>query len=299
MAASVINAANILPIVNPQIPPGGPRVIPISPVFGGGVTAYSVDLSQNQNLGQVAFIQGVYVDNSANSQPVYIFCQSTQQLLTFPAGSQQFVPLMAGVVPRFNIGSTGTATVPMFFYNVPIAPHTVNPGASGGGGSVTIAGPLDGGGNVKTADQNLLALISGGGLNVNVITGGGTAAKSSSLIINTQLNSSIGANSALAGASNRWYVTGIDIEASPDATIAAGANFNCHIWAVSGLTVFGEWYSHLPAASPLPFGEYKFSHDFVNPIPGDTLNDRVQAQLSVAALSAGFINVNVWGYAAP
>lgn len=288
------NPASQIPITNPQIPPGGPRTIPVSLIFGGGISAYTVDLSQNQNLAQVAFIQGVYVDNSNNSQALLILCASTNQVVQVPANNQGYFPLLAGEVPKFAVSSTGTATVPLYFYNVPIAPTLWGPS-----GSVTVTGMnFDGGGNLKTADQALDAIISAGGLNVNVISGGGSSAHSSGLIVNTQLTSNAGVNSALSGALNRWYVTSVDINLSADCALAAAANGNVHIWAAGGITVFAECYFRLGTVGP-GVAECIYSHDFAFPVPGDQLNDRVQAQMSFAALSAGNVNINVWGYAAP
>lgn len=282
-----------VPIFNAMVPKNGPQEIPL--VFDlTAVQSYTVDLSNVQAQGKFEFIQGAYVDNSLNAQKLFLVCGGTGHSVTIPPNSQGFVPLFFSQNPVLQVSTTGAVAVPIKLYNVPMPAiiWSVN-----GAGAVTVSG------TVAVSDAALEALIAnlGGGnaLAVNVVSGGGgTTITPANLIINAQFNSNAAVNSALAGATNRWYVTGWDCSMSADFTLGAAANGFAQLWAAGGIAVAAQKQFRGVAVAP-GADVILFQQQFVNPIKMDQLNDRVQARISFAAVATGFINMNVWGYPAP
>lgn len=279
-----------LPIFNAMVPPEGPKEIPLL-VDLTVIQAYLVDLTNIQAQGKISFIQGAYVDNSLNGQKVTLVCQGTNMSVTIPANSQGFVPLLFAQNPAIYVSSTGGVVIPIKLLNVPM-PAII--WGVNGAGAVTITG------TALVQDVALEALIAnlggGNGLGVNVLSGGGGGGSTAGgLILNTQLSSNAGVNSALAGAGKFWYVTGVDISLSSDFT-APAVNSYVHVWAAGGIAVFAQKYFKPTAAAP-GLDVTLYSPNIGAPIIGDIANDRVQVQTSIAAVTTGFINVNVWGYA--
>lgn len=280
--ASNLNAVE-LPINNAQVPKEGPKTIRTLLVFGGGVNSYTVDFGQNQALGQIAFIQGVYVDNSANAQAVSIFCQMTNQVITIQANTQQYVPVLAGTPPQFVVTSGGTANVPIYWLNVPLpADHW------GGAITATIAGlNFDGSGNLKTVDQNLLGLTAAGGLNVNVISGGGGggvnfgAGQTSATLTQTVFTPTAG---------KKFLLNSIDVSLAANATAVGGAYVTVQI--LDEATIM--WISpptFIPNAAPAAGNALTvFRLSGLNYL-SSTINNRLRAACS-ASLGGGGFQVN-------
>lgn len=152
---------------NGTIPKEGPKTLP----FRVDLTvnqSYEIDLSQQNALEQISFIQGVFIDNKDNSQPLLLTCQGTGQVVNMPPGAQGYVPVLAVLPNKFLVATMGGVVVNLFFYNMPM------PAAVWGDGSGAFQ--FDANGNLLVAEPYLDALISdqgsGDGLNVNILSGG-------------------------------------------------------------------------------------------------------------------------------
>ena len=152
---------------NGTIPKEGPKTLP----FRVDLTvnqSYEIDLSQQNALEQISFIQGVFIDNKDNGQPLLLTCQGTGQVVSMPPGAQGYVPVLAVLPNKFLVATMGGVVVNLFFYNMPM------PAAVWGDGSGAFQ--FDANGNLLVAEPYLDALISdqgsGDGLNVNILSGG-------------------------------------------------------------------------------------------------------------------------------
>lgn len=132
-------------IANGVIPREGPRAIPVLAQFSAAATSI-LDLTLVVQQAKISAIQGFWVDNSANTAAITFTVQATQQTMTIPAGAQGYVPVLAGVLPRFTAVSSGGVDVRFLFLNVPVPAlvwqgsaaytiGTVNQGAPNAGGA--------------------------------------------------------------------------------------------------------------------------------------------------------------------
>lgn len=197
-------------IHNNLIPKEGPKTVPMRLDFTAA-QAIEVDLSQQNELTQISFVQTLYIDNSDNGSSLTVIIQGTQQRIKIAPGEQIYVPVLAGLPNKFTFGTVGAVIVPVYFINVPM------PLAQwGNGGDYPFL--FDGQGNLLVAEPNLDALIQdhgvGLGLDVNVLGGGGGGGASGFQLAHVQFND--------AGAS------GIDI-------ITTAAN---QFYRISGLAVY-------------------------------------------------------------
>jgi hypothetical protein len=176
-AGNATALAQLQSIFNAQIPPEGPKALKAVLNFTGGVINASVDLTQ-QTLPpqQVSLIQGVYIDNSGSTIALVMTVQGTGQIIVCPPSSQMYAPVFAPIPPIFLFNGFGNASpgvmIPVFFVNVPL-PAMVwsTTGASGfsfSGGNLLVQDTA-----AEASLAALQALITAGGLNVNVISGGG------------------------------------------------------------------------------------------------------------------------------
>lgn len=286
MAVSSFNNLNTpeYPIKNAMIPAEGPKAIPTKLTFGGAITTYAVDFGQNVALRQISFIQGAYVDNSANSSSVTIVCNMTNQIVTIPALSQQYVPLLAGDPPQFTVTSNGTAAVPIYWLNVPLpADHW------GSTGSVTVAGlNFDGSGNLKTADQNLLALISAGGLNVNVIS---SVASGSSNYLGARATVTVGQTIFTPTAGQKFVLNNLSVIMQANTFKATPGFVTINVDDESSLTIWSAdvW---VPGVVPIQAPMYAplVNYQGMN-YKSLVTNNRLRGTTS-AALSGGGFSVN-------
>lgn len=82
---------------------------------------FSEDLSQLSAQGVETTPQACYIDNSGNSQSVTITIPATGQVITCPANSQAFFPLLFTGTPAFNITTPFViaAVTRVIFLNIP------------------------------------------------------------------------------------------------------------------------------------------------------------------------------------
>jgi len=206
-------------INNGMIPKEGPKTIPYKLDFTAAQSIL-VDMSQQNLMEQISFVQGVYIDNSGNTAALVLISQGSNQVVSCPAGAQGYFPLLATLPNKFLVSTTGGLIVNVFFYNVPM------PAATWGEGS----GPFlfDANGNLRTADQNLAPLINNrdganNALDVNVLFGGGSAGAAGLQQMSTTLDMGL-LNNIIMNPSNtqQFRVAGFEVLLDADAWDNAG-----------------------------------------------------------------------------
>jgi hypothetical protein len=108
-------------IANVVVPAGGPKVIPVSVDF----TAVASVLIDGQNIvaqGKIEYLQGVFIDNSANINNLSLTMSTTNQVIICPKKSQGYFSIMVPDPPQIIAATPIGLVIPMFFYNVPIQP---------------------------------------------------------------------------------------------------------------------------------------------------------------------------------
>ncbi len=102
-----------------KVPCQGPRTCPLTLDFG-----IDTDLEFTaQNFVQRGFlemIQGVYVDNSNNSQPMTVTCPDTRQSITWAPGRQGYKVVLCPNPPTLQFHSTGGVRVNIQILNFPV-----------------------------------------------------------------------------------------------------------------------------------------------------------------------------------
>jgi hypothetical protein len=108
-------------IANIIIPRGGPKVVPLSLNFTDYADA-EIDGEELIARGKIEFIQGIYIDNADNPNPVSITCGLTGQRTKVKGHTQGYYSVFMPNPPRFVVASTQAAGAKtnLFFYNVPI-----------------------------------------------------------------------------------------------------------------------------------------------------------------------------------
>lgn len=108
------------PIHNGKIPrpEEGPRALPV--VFAlAGATMARIGLSLADY--HLAFVQSMFVDNSANAQALTVTFPETGQIVVIPKNSQGFVPvLFSGLNLTAEAATTGGVNIPVKFLNIPM-----------------------------------------------------------------------------------------------------------------------------------------------------------------------------------
>lgn len=139
------------------IPKEGPQVIPF--IFDFSVQSnYEIDLTLIAQQGKISGVQGLYIDNASNDQPISILTSIINQTVTIPSQSQAYLPCLVSNQVKLTVTSanaTGIATVMLL--NFPVAAGVWDALQAGGGG--TIPDPLP----VSNSDLTALA----GALNSN------------------------------------------------------------------------------------------------------------------------------------
>jgi hypothetical protein len=187
---------------NNQTPTEGPKVIPMTLDFTAS-QSIEVNLSYQQQQLQISAIQSVFVDNSLNDAPLVLKVGNNVQSLSIPGGFQAYLNIDCPNPPRFIALCTGGQLAKIIFQNFKTEPLMWS--ASGGLGNGDVE-------NVSV--PKLEALITDGGLNVNIVSGGG--------------------GDQPAGVNTTTYKLAGDA-GSPVAHIGNGGNYN-----VLGLAVFNE-----------------------------------------------------------
>lgn len=138
---------------NMIIPDEGPVIIPTELDFSG---ADRIDIETEAlfSSGKVSLLQGVFIDNYSNANPLVLFNNISRQRIVCPANSQGYFDVFVPKPSTFQASTTSVAdlSVKIHFYNVPIA-SGVWPNGSGGGG---------GGGEAPATFTSLNTFLTGG-----------------------------------------------------------------------------------------------------------------------------------------
>lgn len=112
-------------IANMVVPSGGPKCVPVLGLDFSNNASILLDGTQIVQQGKIEYIQGVYIDNSSNANPLSLTMSTTGQVITAKAHTQGYYSLMVPDPPQITAQTTQTANlvIPMFFYNVPIQPQ--------------------------------------------------------------------------------------------------------------------------------------------------------------------------------
>lgn len=113
---------------NGLFPTDLPKVFPI--IIDMTATAsfpWNIDLGQEQDIGQIGFVQGVYIDNRTGIHPL-ILTTDLGQVIECPSLSQGFFTVFSDQ-PRFTLttsdGTSSTmAQTNLFFTNFPVSNAT-------------------------------------------------------------------------------------------------------------------------------------------------------------------------------
>jgi hypothetical protein len=176
---------------------GEPRTAQAVPLFldFSADTTYQLNTEGARQFSNIDRIQGIWIDNAANTSTVTITASSTTQRLIIPAQSQGYYAMLITTPTVLTFVSGGGVLVNIELINVPVVTHSWFPTV---GPVVVMSDPildstvsglkvnvrestLDGaivGGVVQTNDQTLPTVISGGKVQVqdvlleSVVSGG-------------------------------------------------------------------------------------------------------------------------------
>lgn len=127
-------------IFNGLAPAELPKALPHSFDFSA-VSSIHFDLRKARDEAKIAWVQTVYIDNSANAQPISVKSAITNQTVTCPPNCQGYFPVLAAE-PDFILSTTGGVVVLLQFINVMMPASVWNAssfgGGGGGGGSVNL-----------------------------------------------------------------------------------------------------------------------------------------------------------------
>lgn len=110
-------------IANVVVPSGGPKCVPTFVDFSNNAQVL-LDGQQIVNQGRIEYLQGVFIDNSANVAKLTLNMSTTGQNIICPAKSQGYFAIMVPNPPQIIASTTQVngLVIPIFFYNVPIQP---------------------------------------------------------------------------------------------------------------------------------------------------------------------------------
>ena len=125
---SIVNSANINPVpCQNQVRPGdGAKELPIrldwSDPVNGAVSPATFDYSSEQQRSLFSLCQGVYIDNGLNGNSLTITVGVGGQVLTCPANSQGYFPLLCPNPINLTFTTQGNVLTFVFLLNFPVAP---------------------------------------------------------------------------------------------------------------------------------------------------------------------------------
>lgn len=107
------------PVNNIVIPPEGSKTLDCTLDFSAQTT---IDLQGflSVAMGKVQYLQGVYIDNSANPAPVTLVAAVTNQTITCGARRQGYYPFFLSQTPDATASTIGGGIVRLHFYNMPM-----------------------------------------------------------------------------------------------------------------------------------------------------------------------------------
>lgn len=108
---------------NAVLPKEGPKVFGFNLDFRVE-DLVDIDVSLQVQQGFISFVQGWFINNIDNAEPVKIATQGTDQGITIPAGKQAYMPMFITDECKLTITTTAAANliVPFYLTNVPVMP---------------------------------------------------------------------------------------------------------------------------------------------------------------------------------
>lgn len=115
----------------------GPKVVPQN-VDLTTASGLELDLSPLVQNGNIDFVSGAWVDNSANDQVLNIAVAGSKQNIIVPANTQGYFPMLSPNNPifTFSCATSPGLIIPVIFYNIPLLPYMWN-ASTGSGMPVT------------------------------------------------------------------------------------------------------------------------------------------------------------------
>lgn len=269
-------------ITNQIMPKEGPKCIPLGFNFSTAAS-FDMNLINFQNLGRISIIQGAWIDNSANANPVIISNNATGQNVICPPFWQGYFAILAVNPVDLIITSTiGNVNVNVTLYNVPIAPNAWP------------ASALSAQGTLPVQDVALEAALIGNTLgstqfnysSADIVRRTYKADKTITAKITTA------ATTTLLTGSPGFFIDWVDITLGPTAIIGAAALVTCSLIDDAGPTTIMQRDLWIPNAaangSPIPI----FDID-----PGMNWNSKGTTShlllVMGTALTGGTISVNL------
>lgn len=123
---------------NMVLPPEGCKVFSFKLDFTAGNTQ-QLDFTLAVQQGFITQIQGLFVDNSLNANPLFITTDQIGQVIEFPPFSQGYMPVFVSdsVKLKFVTVQAVALFVPVQVTNVPVQPQIWSVSTAGGGANVT------------------------------------------------------------------------------------------------------------------------------------------------------------------
>lgn len=281
MSGSNINSPSLSLNVANGGRPSPSKIYSFSVTMASG-TVSEVDLRALQNLNILQQVQGMFVDNSANSGTVVISISTGMDLL-IPGYSQGFFPVfVAPNAPVFSFTGSGTVTVTLTNFAMPAAVWgTLSLGNVFTGSPLLVRdAALEATINSLTAALNAtpLALSSG---DVWVPKRVGSLSYYAIVTAATTYNLIVGSPSA--------FVTGAYAYLTPNATLAAAGNVVVTLGAFSGTILARTMYVPAVAANAsIPI--FEVDDLSYQPQPADTITLTLSA-----AFATGGVEVTLFG----
>lgn len=287
---------------NAQVPKETPQALGAILNFQGGVTAALVDLTQNYMGGQISYVQGVFVDNSASLIALILIVNGTNQRVVIPAQSQGYFPLLSQNPPIFSFFGANNASpgalVPVLFYNVPLPAGVWGPSGFAGltysGNNLLVQDTA-----AETSLAALAALISGGGIGVNVLSGaGGGGGFEGPLEWRTASNGATLTTVLYTPAGGkRFYVNNLTISIDPLAfrSVAGGQSLSGNVSDENSGTRLLRVEVFVPQVAPAPttaLGNIILFSEADMGWLSNAINNRLIWNWDVAALSGGAVYFN-------
>jgi hypothetical protein len=108
-------------VTNQMAPPEGPKALPIMLDFSA-LPLYTLDFGHQQSQGKFSAFQSIYIDNSLNGSSVSMLVNGSGQVITCPANSQGYFPVICQNPISLQFTSAGNVRVNVYLCNFPIAP---------------------------------------------------------------------------------------------------------------------------------------------------------------------------------
>lgn len=107
-------------IFNGVVPKEGPKGVAIPVPFDNVRKTFVIQTLLAQSQKFISQIVGVYVDNSANPNPLIITTEVINETIEFPARSQGYLPLLAPKNANITLTSLGATPISIVLLNVPV-----------------------------------------------------------------------------------------------------------------------------------------------------------------------------------